>query len=140
MNRFAKFKPQKGFGGNPLDRGNWWNMTDDMIKRAKDFGIFELIKGKLIKPEKVDADIVKNGYAKRLRNSFNENTKDYLGKSIQNKSTGIEAFFSSTTQRELRSQLNDSKRNGFTIGEHFEMANQIIDLFENAVLVTNTKM
>lgn len=44
MNRFSKFKPQKGFGGNPLDRENWWKMTDDMIKRAKDFGIFELIK------------------------------------------------------------------------------------------------
>ena len=135
MNRFAKFKPQKGFGGNPLERENWWKMTDDMIKRAKDFGIFELIKEKLIKPKKVDADIVKNGYAKRLRNSFNENTKNYLGKAIQNKSTGLEAFFSSTTQRELRSQLNDSKRNGFTIGEHFEMANQIIDLFENADFV-----
>ena len=135
MKRFSKFKPQDGFGGNPLDTGSWWKMTDNMVKRAKDFGIIESIKEKLIKPEKVDTNIVKKGYAQRLRNAFNENTKAYLGKSIQNKSTGIEAYFSSTTQRELRSQLNDSKRNGFTIGEHFEMANQIIDLFENADFV-----
>ncbi|MDD6485875.1 MAG: hypothetical protein PUF61_02880 [Spirochaetales bacterium] len=43
MNRFAKFKPQKGFGGNPLEQENWWKMTDNMLKRAKDFGIIELM-------------------------------------------------------------------------------------------------
>ncbi|MDD6485878.1 MAG: minor capsid protein [Spirochaetales bacterium] len=44
MNRFAKFKPQKGFGGNPLDRGSWWNMTDSMKKQAVKFGLIEIIK------------------------------------------------------------------------------------------------
>lgn len=39
MNRFTKFKPQKGFGGNPLDRGNWWDMTDSMQKQAVKFGL-----------------------------------------------------------------------------------------------------
>lgn len=42
MNRFAKFKPQKGFGGNPLDRGNWWDMTDSMKKQAVKFGLMDI--------------------------------------------------------------------------------------------------
>ena len=42
MNRFAKFKPQKGFGGNPLERGNWWDMTDSMKKQAVKFGLMDL--------------------------------------------------------------------------------------------------
>lgn len=42
MNRFAKFKPQKGFGGNPLDRGNWWDMTDSMKKQAVKFGLMNI--------------------------------------------------------------------------------------------------
>ena len=41
MNRFSKFKPQKGFGGNPLERGNWWDMTDSMKKQAVKFGLME---------------------------------------------------------------------------------------------------
>lgn len=43
MNRFTKFKPQKGFGGNPLDRGNWWDMTDSMKKQAVKFGLMDKI-------------------------------------------------------------------------------------------------
>lgn len=42
MNRFAKFKPQKGFGGNPLDRGSFWDMTDSMKKQAVKFGLMDL--------------------------------------------------------------------------------------------------
>ena len=37
----GKFKPQKGFGGNPLERGNWWDMTDSMKKQAVKFGLME---------------------------------------------------------------------------------------------------
>ncbi len=33
------FHPLKGFGGNPLDKGSFWKMTDDMIGRANYFGI-----------------------------------------------------------------------------------------------------
>ncbi len=40
MSHFAKFKPQSEFGGNPLDKESWWKMTDSMIKRAEDFGIW----------------------------------------------------------------------------------------------------
>lgn len=77
---------------------------------------------------------MKKGHAAKLRDSFNEKTNAYLGKSISNKATGIEATFSSESQKEVRSRTQNSKDNGFTIGEHFEMANQIIDLFENATL------
>jgi hypothetical protein len=33
------FKPQKGFGGYPLDRESYWRLTPGMLKRARDFGI-----------------------------------------------------------------------------------------------------
>lgn len=37
-----KFKPQKGFGGNPLERGSFWDMTDSMKKQAVKFGLMDL--------------------------------------------------------------------------------------------------
>ena len=40
MERFRTFKVAKGFGGNPLDRGSWWKLTDAMITRAQDFGLW----------------------------------------------------------------------------------------------------
>ena len=74
------------------------------------------------------------GVAKQLRDNFNSNTNKYLGKKFTNKKTGIEAEFSTTSQRELRSKLDNSKKNGFTIQEHFELANKIKELFEGASL------
>lgn len=38
MKSFAKFKPQDGFGGNPLDNGNWWMMTPQQMERAIKYG------------------------------------------------------------------------------------------------------
>ena len=38
MNHFTKFKPQEGFGGNPLDRGNWWMMTPSQMEQAIKYG------------------------------------------------------------------------------------------------------
>ena len=35
-----QFKPMKGFGGNPLEK-DWWDLTDSMRKRAKEYGIYE---------------------------------------------------------------------------------------------------
>ena len=76
-----------------------------------------------------------SGYAVRLRNAFYKNTDKYLWKEITNKKTGIEAVFSSTSQKELGSRTVNTKLNGFTLSEHFEVANQIIKLFENADLI-----
>lgn len=39
MKSLSKFKVQEGFGGNPLERGSWWEMTDSMKKLAEKFGI-----------------------------------------------------------------------------------------------------
>lgn len=44
MKSLSKFKVQEGFGGNPLDRGSWWEMTDNMKRLAEKFGIMEKIK------------------------------------------------------------------------------------------------
>jgi hypothetical protein len=35
-----RFKPVKGFGGDPLDKESWWMMTENMAKRAARYGVF----------------------------------------------------------------------------------------------------
>ena len=76
----------------------------------------------------------KQGVAQKLREEFTQNTNKWVGTSFKNKSTGIEAVFSKTSQKEMRSRTDLSKENGFTIQEHFEVANQVKELFENASL------
>lgn len=39
MKSFVKFKPQKGFGGNPLEKGSFWLMSEDMKSRAIEYGL-----------------------------------------------------------------------------------------------------
>ncbi len=77
----------------------------------------------------------KKGVAAKLRKDFDENTKKYLNTDFKNASTGIAARFSTESQKELKSRTVNSKENGFTLQEHFEMANQIKKLFENADLI-----
>ncbi|MBQ3826476.1 MAG: hypothetical protein II811_10120, partial [Spirochaetaceae bacterium] len=76
----------------------------------------------------------KKGVAARLRDEFTENTNKYLDHSFKNNATGIEAKFSKESQKELKSRTDNTKSNGFTLKEHFEVANQIKELFENATL------
>lgn len=38
MKSLSKFKVQEGFGGNPLDNGNWWMMTPQQMERAIKYG------------------------------------------------------------------------------------------------------
>ncbi|MCR4954263.1 MAG: hypothetical protein K6A43_09335, partial [Treponema sp.] len=44
MKSLSKFKVQEGFGGNPLDRGSWWEMTDNMKRLAEKFEVMEKIE------------------------------------------------------------------------------------------------
>lgn len=75
------------------------------------------------------------GYAAKLRQDFYNNTNKYLLQEITNNKSGITAVFSKESQSELGSMTVNTKLNGFTLGEHFEVANQIIELFENADFV-----
>lgn len=77
----------------------------------------------------------KQGAAAKLRDEFNRNTSKYLNTDFRNKSTGINARFSNESQREIRSRTNNTKENGFTLQEHFEVANQIKELFEDSELI-----
>lgn len=76
----------------------------------------------------------KKGVAAKLRDEFNKNTNKYINKDFINKKYGIKARFNKKSQEELRSRTDHSKENGFTLQEHFEVANQIKELFENAHL------
>lgn len=71
----------------------------------------------------------------KLRTTFNEKTNRYIGKTITNKATGRSVVFSKTSQKDVRSHTDNSViNNGFTPYEHFEVANQVIELFQNATL------
>lgn len=62
MNSFrrSKFKPQKGFGGNPLENGNWWMMTPSQMEQAIKYGILrEFNRGENVF---ADYDSVWKGY------------------------------------------------------------------------------
>ena len=40
MNRIRQnFKPQEGFGGNPIEKESWWRLTDKMKERIERYGI-----------------------------------------------------------------------------------------------------
>lgn len=75
------------------------------------------------------------GAAAKLRADFSKNTDKYLNKPFTNKSTGTQAMFTKKSQDELRSRTSNTKENGFTIQQHFEVANQIKELFEDADLI-----
>lgn len=63
MKSLKSFKPQKGFGGNPLDTGNWWKLTESQIEQAIEYGIL----GQFNREENIFAvyDDVWDGYTRK---------------------------------------------------------------------------
>lgn len=43
MKHFSKFKPQEGFGGNPLDKESFWKMTAPMLNRIAEYNLAEAV-------------------------------------------------------------------------------------------------
>ena len=39
-----KFRPQAGFGGNPIEKESWWRLTDKMQERIERYGIKEEVE------------------------------------------------------------------------------------------------
>ena len=78
----------------------------------------------------------KQGYANHKRSELLTILKPILGK-ITNISTGIEASLTKHSISKMTSAkaLEKSKKNGFTLAEHFELAAKIKPLFESAILV-----
>ena len=58
--QLRNFKPQGDFGGNPLERGNWWEMTDSMKKLAEKFGVMEKIEAEKIELGIKPRDVINN--------------------------------------------------------------------------------
>ena len=81
----------------------------------------------------------KQGYTSKLRENLKNNLKGSLGVHT-NKKTGIEANLSGDSINKMGSEkaIEKSKVNGFSVDEHFEVANRIVELYENADL-TETK-
>lgn len=83
------------------------------------------------------AETQKNqGYTSKLRTELKENLRASFGLH-KNKKTGIEARLSGDSVNKMSSEkaIEKSKANGFTVEEHFEVANKIVELYENADLV-----
>lgn len=74
MNRFSKFKPQDGFGGNPLDRGSFWDMTDSMKKQAVKFGLMDLF---LSEREKIVRKMA-NGQRRSIFQTITDDEKEQI--------------------------------------------------------------
>lgn len=62
MERFRTFKVAQGFGGNPLDRGNWWMMTQSQMEQAIKYHVLHMFN----RTENVfaDYDSVWRGYTR----------------------------------------------------------------------------
>ena len=39
MKEFKTFKPQEGFGGNPVDKESWWMLTQGQMEQAIKYGV-----------------------------------------------------------------------------------------------------
>ncbi len=76
----------------------------------------------------------KDGHATKLRKEFNAHISPLLDKTIKSKN-GVEALFTKVSRKEMRGATDETEKNGFTVEEHFEAANQIKQLFESASLV-----
>lgn len=78
----------------------------------------------------------KQGYTAKLRADLKDNLKPLFGLH-KNKKTGIEANLSGKSVDKMSSDkaIEKSKANGFSVDEHFEVANKIVELYENADLV-----
>lgn len=78
----------------------------------------------------------RKGYANLRRRELLEKLRTSLGP-IKNESTGIDAFLSKRSLEKMSSAkaIEKSKENGFTLDEHFEAAEHIIELFRDAVLI-----
>ena len=78
----------------------------------------------------------KKGYANYRRAALFEKLKTSLGP-IKNISTGISAILSKKSLEKMTSAkaIEKSKANGFSLDEHFEIAEDIIALFKKARLI-----
>lgn len=78
----------------------------------------------------------KLGYTEKLREETKNNLKPKIGKYI-NDSTGIEANLSGASIDKMSSgkAIEKSKANGFSVDEHFEVVNNILQLWKDAELV-----
>ncbi len=75
LNYFDNFKPQQGFGGNPLDTGNWWDLTEGQRKLAKKYGLLKKVEETR---KKIGLTGNNNGKSKKTENNKMENAeKDF---------------------------------------------------------------
>jgi SPP1 gp7 family putative phage head morphogenesis protein len=42
--QLRNFKPQGDFGGNPLVKGSWWELTAGQMEQAKEFGVLHILQ------------------------------------------------------------------------------------------------
>lgn len=136
MMRFVLANKQRfsDANGKPLDIVDRLNAVID----GKTYAGKEASKQTEQKPESrlSERQQKKQGYTSKLRTELKQNLKESLGLH-KNKKTGIEANLSGKSVDKMSSDkaIEKSKVNGFSVDEHFEVANKIVELYENADLV-----
>ena len=69
--QLRNFKPQGDFGGNPLVKGSWWELTSGQMEQAKELGILEELLKKNLEL-KNDDKITQFDFYKNLKNDDKE--------------------------------------------------------------------
>lgn len=132
----AEDEQKQVLGVNRFEMWKKYNISlEKFINNGNVVSVKELNENLNILKNEAEKTSRPKGYTAQLRDIFSENTKPCLGQKITNNSSGIQAVFSKESQKEIRSRLQNSKVNGFTVGEHFEVANHIIDYYKEATLI-----
>ena len=76
------------------------------------------------------------GKTAKLRKKLKQNLAPFFYKPIQNKHSEVSAYVSGNSINKIgsRKAIEKSEANGFTVDQHFEIANRIIPLFRNSYL------
>ena len=76
------------------------------------------------------------GKTSRLRKELKQKLLPYFNAPIKNKNSSVSAFISGNSVNKIASgnAIEKSKANGFTVGEHFEMAARIVSVFQKSYL------
>ena len=112
---FDDFKPQKGFGGNPVD-GDWWKLSDEFKKRAEKLGV----KKEIEQAEKnVEKQLIQGDFMQDL----NESDKESFYKEYNKISDGAKLFIAKYGKK-MRMDCYEKSRGYFSPSDnmiHFNL-------------------
>ena len=95
MKSLKVFKPQGDFGGNPLAKGSWWELTAGQMEQAKEFGVLHILQlsqaniktgarssvvNKILNSDILERNEIAENYYIAIRNSDNTKMIELIAK------------------------------------------------------------